>query len=277
MKYLKSYTLYERVSKKTTIFESSDPTESKIYQDIHDILLELNDNGISSKPGKTFITDKLTMPSSNYNFDYSASNKAEINKSGDTPKHTTVVGDFLTRCADIIDIKHVQLIFMFFYLISQKSVKDSLCGSKVDPKNKNPECSIPFFNAISALTPFLNFLPVVYKSIIRLPEFNPLSFQDIIANMKQIARASGIALEFDYTGEVDRAIEKYTLKKDAVAAPPGDAALAGADTDTDDAELDKSGKFQDNSSANSTLATADLTPRGSLTPSSIDSLSSSNR
>lgn len=46
MKYLKSYTLYERVSKKTTIFESSDPTESKIYQDIHDILLELNDNGI---------------------------------------------------------------------------------------------------------------------------------------------------------------------------------------------------------------------------------------
>jgi hypothetical protein len=46
MKYLKSYTLYERVSKKTKIFESSDPTESKIYQDIHDILLELNDNGI---------------------------------------------------------------------------------------------------------------------------------------------------------------------------------------------------------------------------------------
>ena len=42
MKYLKSY----------TIFESSDPTESKIYQSelifwvIHDILLELNDNGI---------------------------------------------------------------------------------------------------------------------------------------------------------------------------------------------------------------------------------------
>ena len=46
MKYLKSYTLYERVSKKTKIFESSDPTESMIYQDIHDILLELNDNGI---------------------------------------------------------------------------------------------------------------------------------------------------------------------------------------------------------------------------------------
>jgi len=36
MRYLKSY----------KIFESSDPTESKIYQDIQDILVELNDVGI---------------------------------------------------------------------------------------------------------------------------------------------------------------------------------------------------------------------------------------
>ena len=192
-----------------------------------------------------------------YEFDYEALNADVINKSGDTPKHTTVVGDFLTRCTNIIDIKHVQLIFMFFYLISQKSVKDSLCGSKVDPELKYPECSIPFFNAISALTPFLNFLPVVYKTINRLPKFNPLSFQDIIANMKQIAGTSGIALEFDYVGGVDDANERKHKKSGAVAhvAP---------------VELNNLGESQYNSSDSSTLATADLTPRGSLTPSSTD-------
>ena len=229
---------------------------------------ELNNIGISSKPGKTFITDRLTMPKVNsggtYDFDYSASNKAEINKSGDTPKHTTVVGDFLTRCAYIIDIKHVQLIFMFFYLISQKSVKDSLCGSKVDTALKYPECSIPFFNAISALTPFLNFLPVVYKTINRLPKFNPLSFQDIIANMKQIAGTSGIALEFDYTGEVDDANDRKLKKSGAAAA---DAAPRV------DSELDNLGESQDNSSADSTRAIASSTPSstGSSTGSSDDS------
>ena len=230
---------------------------------------ELNDIGIPSRPGKTFITDKLTMPKVNgsgtYDFDYSASNKAEINKSGDTPKHTTVVGDFLTRCTNIIDIKHVQLIFMFFYLISQKSVKDSLCGSKVDSELKYPECTVAFFNAISALTPFLNFLPVVYKTINRLPKFNPLSFQDIIANMKQIAGTSGIALEFDYAGGVDDANDRKLKKSGAVAPPGGDAALAALAG----AELDELSESQDNSSANSTRATADSTPRGSLTPSLI--------
>ena len=195
----------------------------------------LDNINIPSKSSKQFITDRLKMPQvvvgGDYNFDYSASNTEVINESGDTPKHTTVVGNFLTRCADIIDIKHVQLIFMFFYLISQKSVKDSLCGSKVDPALKYPECTVAFFNAISALTPFLNFLPVVYKTINRLPKNNPLSFQDIIANMKKIAGTSGIALEFDYTGEVDRAIEKYTLKKDAAAPPGGDAVAADAAAD----------------------------------------------
>ena len=187
-----------------------------------------------------------------YNFDYSASNTEVINESGDTPKHTTVVGDFLTRCADIIDIKHVQLIFMFFYLISQKSVKDSLCGSKVDHSNKNPECTVAFFNAISALTPFLNFLPVVYKSIIKLSKNNPLSFQDIIANMKQIAGTSGIALEFDYAGGVDDANDRK-LKKSA------DVASADDSLELDQVN-DESGKSQDNSSANSTRAIASSTP-----------------
>ena len=36
MRYLKTY----------KIFESSDPTESEIYLNIQDIILELNDNGI---------------------------------------------------------------------------------------------------------------------------------------------------------------------------------------------------------------------------------------
>jgi hypothetical protein len=192
---------------------------------------ELNKIGISSKLGRKFITDRLTMPQvsgSTYDFDYSASNAKVINESGDTPKHTTVVGDFLTRCADIIDIKHVQLIFMFFYLISQKSVKDSLCGSKVyNPASKHPECSIPFFNAISTL-PFLNFLPVVYKTINRLPTMNPLSFQDIIANMKQTAGASGIELQFDYVGEVDDAIERTRRKSGAAKASVDDGSSTRA-------------------------------------------------
>jgi len=191
--------------------------------------------GVSNKPGKTLITDLLKMPpvGGTYDFDYSASNAAVINKSGDTPKHSTVVNTFLTRCSDIIDIKHVQLIFMFFYLVSQKSVKFALCGSKVDLANKNPECTVEFFKAI-ALKPFLNFLPVVYKSIIKLPIMDSLSFQDIIAKMIQTAADSGIAIDFNYVGDVERAKKKAAdaaaaAKASTVVAPPVVQVNAAAD------------------------------------------------
>jgi hypothetical protein len=203
--------------------------------------------GVSNKPGKTLITELLKMPnrdgggSVTYDFDYSASNAAVINKSGDTPKHSTVVNTFLTRCSDIIDIKHVQLIFMFFYLVSQKSVKFALCGSKVDLANKNPECTVEFFKAI-ALKPFLNFLPVVYKSIIKLPIMDSLSFQDIIAKMIQTAADSGIAIDFNYVGDVERAKKKAAdaaaeakaPKAPTVAAPPVVHVAAAADATDDD-------------------------------------------
>jgi hypothetical protein len=44
MKYLKTYTLFERVSKETKIFEDS--MNSELYHDIKDITAELGDNGI---------------------------------------------------------------------------------------------------------------------------------------------------------------------------------------------------------------------------------------
>ena len=107
-----------------------------------------------------------------------------------------VVNNFLNKCAytgaddGIIDIKLVQLIFIFFYIITQDSVRKAKCkfqdakpiADTTEFKNASDELFNKFYND----EVLFNFLSFVYMSMSRISNPRDLTFKNIFDAMKKI-------------------------------------------------------------------------------------------
>ena len=107
----------------------------------------------------------------------------------------SIVSNFLKKCAitvngGIIDIKLVQLIFIFFYIIIQDSVikaKDSYQNVSFRDEQQNQILSKELFKKFYNNQAFFNFLSFVYMSISNISDPKELSFNNIFDNMRRIA------------------------------------------------------------------------------------------
>ena len=104
-----------------------------------------------------------------------------------------VVSNFLKKCSitydgGIIDIRLVQLIFIFFYIIIQDSVYEAKDDYQNANVKSNEDTSKQLFKKFNNNQTFFNFLSFVYMSISKLTNHpRDLTFKNIFSNMRKIA------------------------------------------------------------------------------------------
>ncbi len=154
-----------------------------------------NDTNVSSSlTYRDLVLQMLTEPKLNLNITNIPNADTPISEkfSGDE----LIVSNFLKKCAitsngGIIDIKLVQLIFIFFYIIIQDPVRTakisyqnvSVITSSIDMESSAKQLFKQFYNNRT----FFNFLSFVYMSISNISNPKDLSFKNIFNNMRQIA------------------------------------------------------------------------------------------
>ena len=156
-----------------------------------------NDTNVSSSLNANYrglVLQMLTEPKLNLNITNIPNADTPISEkfSGDE----LIVSNFLKKCAitsngGIIDIKLVQLIFIFFYIIIQDPVRKAKYSYQNAISSSSTEMdetsAKQLFKQFYNNRTFFNFLSFVYMSISNISNPKDLSFKNIFINMRQIA------------------------------------------------------------------------------------------